>query len=80
MEAVSVHNTLCNHYKHYCGTHRIIKHSAPHMNSTVVFGCFVLLLGSLFLGIDSNHPVFGGVDLFHSYFAAICTVKLSLNN
>ena len=59
--------------------HRLIKHSAPHMNGTVIFGCIVMLLGSLLLGIDSNNPADGVVDVFHSHFAAICTVMFSRN-
>ena len=49
------------------------------MNGTVIFGCIVMLLGSLLLGIDSNNPADGVVDVFHSHFAAICTVMFSRN-
>ena len=49
------------------------------MNGTVIFGCIIMLLGSLLLGIDSNNPTVGDVDIFHSHFAAICTVMFPLN-
>ena len=81
MEAVCTHSIMQYQHTHtdciIC--HRLIKHSAPHMNGTVIFGCIVMLLGSLLLGIDSNNPAVGVVDVFHSHFAAICTVMFSLN-
>ena len=34
----------------------LIRDSAPHINSVVIVGCIVMLVGCYLLGIDSNNP------------------------
>ena len=35
---------------------RLIRDSAPHINTTVIIGCLVMLFGCYVLGIDSSNP------------------------
>lgn len=39
---------------------RLIRDSAPHINTVVIIGCCIMLLGCYLLGIDSNNPVQSG--------------------
>ena len=34
----------------------LIRDSAPHINSVVIVGCIIMLVGCYLLGIDSNNP------------------------
>ena len=39
-----------------CFFSRLIRDSAPHINTIVIIGCIVMLLGCYLLGIDSKNP------------------------
>ena len=43
---------------------RLIRDSAPHINTIVIIGCIVMLLGCYLLGIDSNNPPQAGDEEF----------------
>ena len=48
-----VANVYCNGFIPFL---RLIRDSAPHINTIVIVGCLVMLLGCYLLGIDSNNP------------------------
>ena len=75
---------------------RLIRDSAPHINTIVIVGCLVMLLGCYLLGIDSNNPPQeGDNDYIHQQndtvpmdvllarnhrYKVICTVRNVQNN
>lgn len=42
--------------------HRLIRDSAPHINTVVIIGCIVMLVGCYLLGVDSNNPPVPGSE------------------
>ena len=58
--------------------YRLIRDSAPHINSVIIIGCGVMLAGSFLLGIDSNSPRSDVFEMNESHFAVLCTVRLNL--